>query len=469
MTLKTILLAGSVIGTAALAAGPAAAQASQAQIDALNKQIQSLQEQVKTLGDTLNKEIKKVDEKVTKLPTVSVDGGRMRIRSADRANDMAIRARLHFDYGHWFPGDNNTNDYSDGFQVRRAFLGVSGTVMTDWGYEFTANFAGNRGGSSQIQAANITYRGIKDTVLIAGVSQPKFTLDDSTSSNDIPFMERASVNNILVGIGGSDGRTMVGFTTTQASGKLFIAGYLTGELTGSTGNIDDQQNLLGRVAYKAFEDNNGALGIGFSGAYRYQMPTTAGANTARVYRFDDRPEIRIGGDTPRLTRSEEITFVDSVHAYGVDVAGHYRNFWAAAEYATFGASTDIRSQYDDPEFSSWYASAGWIITGERRRYTLGEFAGVRPSWPLGQKGYGAWELAVRYSESDLLDEGARRSGTLATTSLAGEQTVWTLGVNWYVNSAVRVMWNYIIAENDRPGTRPDLETDALAMRVQFQF
>lgn len=474
MTFKTTLLAGTVI--AAFAAAPAAAQQisptqAQAQIEALNQQIQALQSQVRSLAEKMEKEVAAVDKKVTALPTVSVDGGRMRIRSADRAHDMAIRARLHFDYGHWFPGQNNTNDYQDGFGVRRAFLGVNGTVFTDWGYEFTANFAGNRGGTSQIQAANISYRGVKDWVFIAGVSQPKMTLDDSTSSNDIPFIERASIVNNFVGVAGSDSRTLVGFTTTQMNGALFLAGYLTGDQTGQTGAFDDQANLVGRAAFRAFEDNQSGIGIGTSGFYQFEPRQAAGAGQVPALpTFTGQAELRPGAQNVTLTSLPAITGrVDSVYGYGADIGAYFKNFWAAAEYYTMGLNTNAASNYNDPSFDGYYIAAGWVLTGERRRWANGEWGGVRPSWPVGQRGMGAWEIAVRYSVVNTDDEGSRRSGTLPANAAVGEHTVWTFGVNWYLNPAVRVMANYIMAESDRVGTRPDVKTDAAAVRLQFQF
>jgi len=472
MTFKTTLLAGTVIGAMALAAGPAAAQATQAQIDALNKQIQALQAQVKTLSDTVQKDIKKVDEKVAKLPNVSVDGGRLRVRSADKAFDTAIRARLHLDYGQYL-NTEDVGDVSDGFNVRRAFLGVAGKVYSDWGYEFTLNFADTRGGSVGIQAANLTYTGVDNWTFVAGVTQPKFTLDDSTSSNDIAFMERAPIINTLVGIGGSDSRLAVGAAYSQ--GNIFAAAYLTGNQTGSSGAIDDQANLLGRLAAKVWEDNQGYFAIGASGVYQYEpqqtnltgTPTNAAIAGSRTARYGDRPGIRIGGDPARLTRTTTITDIDSQYAYGSDVAFGYRSLWAAAEYYTFGASTGRLSNADDPQYNGWYASAGYILTGERRGYKDGGFTGVKPSWPVGQKGFGAWEVAVRYSVIDLADTSA--FGTVSQGSQAGEETSWTFGVNWYVNPAIRVMLNYVTAENDRLGTATDTELDAVAARLQFQF
>ena len=472
MTLKSTLLAGAAV--AVLAAGPAVAQSaapSQTQIDALSQQIQALQSQLTSLKDSVAKESAATKKAMDAMPKVTADGGRIRVQTADKAFDAAIRARIHMDYGFFNGGKNFTTDATDGFQIRRAFLGVAGKVYTDWTYEFTANFADNRGGGVGIQAANIGYTGIKGWTLVAGVMQPKFTLDDSTSSNDIPFMERAPVGNIVVDIGGSDSRTAIGVTNKGTS--HFVAAYVTGNKTNTAGTFDDQVNLLGRAAYAFWQANEGSAGIGVSGVLQTTpqataRPVTAGTATTTIA-FGDRPGLRIGGNRTSLTGTGSINQIDSAYAYGADLGMNFKSFWAAAEYYNFGAeyadrtATGAVQTLADPEFSGYYVSAGYILTGERRNYNIGEWAGVKPSWPVGQNGIGAWEVAARYSQVDLID----RAGGIAGTG-TGKETNWTLGVNWYVNPAIRFMLNHVISKTERPnGT--DVELDITAARMQFQF
>ncbi|SNS18294.1 MULTISPECIES: OprO/OprP family phosphate-selective porin [unclassified Azospirillum] len=474
MTFKTSLLAGTMLGAAFIAA-PAMAQsagsASQAQLDALAQQIQALQGQLTSLKDSVAKDKVATEKKLADLPKVTADGGRMRVQTADKKFDVALRARIHMDYGTWVHKDNFTTDATDGFQLRRAFLGVAGTVYNDWGFEFTGNFANDRGGASQIQAANITYNGIKNSQVILGVFQPKFTLDDSTSSNDIAFMERAPIGNIVVGIGGSDSRTGVGISTK--GDNYFLAGYVTGNQTGTTGTIDDMVNLLGRAAYQFYSSNEGGAGIGVSGVYQVTPQAAARTSATQITTtasFGDRPGLRIGGNRTSLTSTGTINQIEGQWAYGADLGANFKNFWVAGEYYVFGADTEerlpgttTRNSFQDPEFDGYYVSAGYILTGERRSYKPGEWTGVKPAWPVGQNGFGAWELAARYSTVNLIDRagGVAGSGT-------GEEKNWTIGVNWYVNNAIRFMLNYVNTTVDRPnGT--DQGLDAVALRMQFQF
>ena len=65
-------------------------------------------------------------------------------------------------------------------------------------------------------------------------------------------------------------------------------------------------------------------------------------------------------------------------------------------------------------------------------------------------GWGALELALRYSHTDLnFHEGA--GGTAATTDSVrgGVQNIWTLGANWYLNANFKLMLDYMRIDVDR--------------------
>jgi phosphate-selective porin OprO/OprP len=84
-------------------------------------------------------------------------------------------------------------------------------------------------------------------------------------------------------------------------------------------------------------------------------------------------------------------------------------------------------------------------------------------------GWGAWEIAGRYSTIDLNDRLA-----LANGIAGGRQTVYTLALNWYINRNVRLMFDYLhgnIAKQVSPTNFGDTgaKFDAFAMRTQVAF
>ncbi|HYC03936.1 MAG TPA: porin [Azospirillaceae bacterium] len=508
MTFKTTLLAGTVLGAAALVAGAASAQTAQrpattpaptvtqAQIEALNSQIQALQGQLQSLKDQVGKDVAAVNKRVSDAPTVTVAGGRPRFVSADKAFDVALRARLHLDYGYWFPDNvtagaldlpGNQIDLPDGFNTRRAYIGVAGKVFNDFNFELTADFSNDRGAGGRLQAANVSYTAIPGWTIDVGAMQPPFTLEDSTSSNDIPFIERSAPVNLATSLVASESRLALGFK--NSGDRHFVSAYLTGDTLAASGG-DDQHAVIGRAAFLAATSPDFDLGIGVTGGHLFEPRQTAGgaqvaANNVRNLSLSERPETRIGGGAYRMVSTGNIDS-DSFSVYGGDVAFTFKNFWVAGEYYQYEFERRVAlGAFDDPSFDGYYVAAGWFITGERRPYNIkgGNFQGPKVQWPFrtsGGYGPGAWELAARYSVIDLVDLDG---GVGVTTPLAnvtptsgfrtggtpGEQEVITLGLNWYLNSAVRLMFNYQMMEADRPGTQPTDETDAITARLQFQF
>ncbi len=96
-----------------------------------------------------------------------------------------------------------------------------------------------------------------------------------------------------------------------------------------------------------------------------------------------------------------------------------------------------------------------LLTGERRRWNgaNGGFQGVRPTDAFDPRAdhWGAWEIAARYSSLDLnFNEGALGSAAVGgDTVRGGEQTITTVGLNWYPNNTIRFLLNYQRVEIDR--------------------
>ena len=85
---------------------------------------------------------------------------------------------------------------------------------------------------------------------------------------------------------------------------------------------------------------------------------------------------------------------------------------------------------------------------------------MKPDHPLDSSftGFGAWELAARYSTIDLND----------STVTGGKQNTYSVGLNWYPNTVIRFMLDYLHADvRDKPGS--NVSMDAVAARAQFAF
>jgi phosphate-selective porin OprO/OprP len=110
------------------------------------------------------------------------------------------------------------------------------------------------------------------------------------------------------------------------------------------------------------------------------------------------------------------------------------------------------------------------LTGEARAYDPGaaSFRGLKPAHPLGKDGFGAWEVAARYSNIDLAFDPF--AGAAAGAVTGGQQNIWTLGLNWYPTAGLRFMLDYDnIQVNHVEAPAGDISAGAVALRSQISL
>jgi phosphate-selective porin OprO and OprP len=164
--------------------------------------------------------------------------------------------------------------------------------------------------------------------------------------------------------------------------------------------------------------------------------------------------------------------------FNLETAAGYKNFFWQGEY--FHYVLDRRG-LGQANFDGGYGEASWMITGESRKYIpeTGAYSAIVPDHPfsLTDGGWGAWELAGRVSYVDLNDNftvGLPLAGQPSAVA-GGSQTAYTLGLNWYVNSNIRFMLNYVHADIDKNslaapvGAATGATVDAIAVRSQIAW
>jgi phosphate-selective porin OprO/OprP len=284
------------------------------------------------------------------------------------------------------------------------------------------------------------------------------------------------------GIAGSEGRDAISI--------LYMGERLFGALSYTGGKIqdgpvfDEQQALLGRVAYMAYADADAHLLVGANGTYVIKLPDavanggatlagTPGGTALNSVALSDLPEISVDSNAIKLVNTGSLP-ANHVSQWGVETAGNYQNFYGQAGYygfqvdrtpvaytayssASASATTIVRPSSNN--FSAWYLQGSWILTGESKGYNpaTGAFTSPKPAKPfsLTNDGWGAWELAARYSDLNLNSHAndasnvitnwtgpSTKTYTYYNTVRGGDQKIATVGLNWYVNNAVRFAFDY---------------------------
>ena len=104
-------------------------------------------------------------------------------------------------------------------------------------------------------------------------------------------------------------------------------------------------------------------------------------------------------------------------------------------------------EFGDPSFDGYHLSASWAITGEMRSYRKrsGVFNPLPVARSVNQGGWGAWELAARYSNLDLSD------GLVD----GGDMDIISVGLNWWLTQVAQFSVNYRHITLDQGGIEGD--------------
>jgi len=346
---------------------------------------------------------------------------------------------------------NAARDLSDGIYFRRARLGVEGNFSRDFDYRFTMELGGaGTEGPTRINDAWIGYSGFAPFRIQLGAFSPPANMDDGTGVEDLVFIERASSSELSRALAGADGRIGLG---VRGSGSRWMSSLtLTSRTVNDAEVFDSQLAAVGRFGYLVATSTDYNVHLGASGTWVFEPADQGSSATGPRYslRFRDRPEIRV--DSTRLVDTGAID-ADSAYAAGVEFGANWKSLYLQAENFWYGIERKAPTTLDDPSFGGYYVQASWVLTGESRRYNManGSFQAPRPFVPFTSSGgLGAWELALRYSHLDLdFHEGLTGLAATPDSVRGGEQNIWTLGANWYVNTNVKVMFNYLHIDADR--------------------
>ena len=397
-------------------------------------------------------------------PKVETKGG-LKVDSADGKNSFSFGGRIQADLAQYGEDQDARGKaaFGDGSALRRVRFDVKGKFLEDFGYRVQYDFLD--GGAAGIKDAYITFERYAPWTLHLGQFFQPFGLERQTSSNNMTFLERAMVTNALtpdrhIGIqisgGGALGDGKLGDAVPFWTAEVGLFGMRAQDDNASAGD-DESRDLTGRITIAPIYSGNTLLQIGAS--YRLHEPNDAGT----FARFRDRPEAFVSQvrllDTGDLSGATGL--VEDFSQIGVDVAAMWGPVAAQAEWM----KTEVarRGGLSDPTFSGGYAQVSWLVTGESRSFKPAEAVHdkLKPQHAFGPEGWGAWELALRYSTLDLTDGGV----------IGGEEDNLTLGLNWYANENLRFMANYVkVLDLDRPGNGFNrVEPDIFQLRAQVTW
>jgi len=364
------------------------------------------------------------------------------------SNDGNIKlkfgGRIQYDEAFFFQDDDIDDAYGsieNASELRRVRFANEGILYKFVSFKLEFDFAS---GNAIVSDAFITLTSLPaiGNIRIGHQKEP-FSLDMMNSSNDMTFMERASVTNFKKQ---RNSGLLIFNTAFSQRATWAIGAYHNSDVKGKS-LPDDRYNITGRITALPFynKEENKLLHLGI--AYSNRNPSE------RVYSIKGKPDSHLA---PVYVNTGAIENVTDNHTLGTEIALVWDSFAMQGEYIASG----LKDNNNTYSFKGYYGEASYFLTGEHKNYSTKDawFKRITPKKnfnPTGEdKGWGALEAAVRYSSLDLNDE----------TVNGGEIDNITAALNWYLNPATRFSVNYSHAMVKTIGN-----TDLVQFRFQVAF
>jgi phosphate-selective porin OprO and OprP len=361
------------------------------------------------------------------------------IESADKQHTLRITGQIQTDYRQ-FLNEHDTTDIST-FLLRRARLGIEATVFNYYEFRFLPDFGQ---GKATIQDSYLNIHYIDGLQFQVGKFKEPVSYEQLIQDRFVPTMERSLIDQLVPA---RDIGAMIHGQNLFNNQFDWGIGIFNGEINGGSGPPapDSDTNRLrdmgARVAwrplnYEALPEFVHYLQFGVSG-------TTGIENEAM-----NPLTLKLPSTVPFFT------FNSTVQANGLrtritpEVSYFFRGFGFAAQYyqedQQLSPSTVSKLRITVP-FTGGYGMMTYLLTGEQRTTYSEPITPLRPFDPCHPfANPGAWELVVRASHLDVGSQvfapGAARLAD--PTKYTDNATELTVGFNWYLNSLVRMQFNY---------------------------
>jgi len=383
----------------------------------------------------------------------------------------------------------NARDLQDGGYLRRFRVGGEGSLGDHVSYRAMFDLGGDaRPGDPRVYEVWLKYSRAPYSVIVGAFPQLA-NMEDATSADSTLFLERPTAADLARNLVAGEGR--LGVTLRRSDPKLMLALSLTGPVVDHAHDNSPRGAVVGRVSYALGKVEGFSVHLGANAGYVLVPPRKRKADSAVPLQLKETPELDV--DPTQLIDTGVIA-ADHASVLGLEFAAQRDNLFLQSEAFTIGAQ---RKGGDpdpgrDPRFGGWYVEGSWVLTGERRRFdpSRAAFWFPKPNRPFGRGGWGAWEVALRFSRMNLnFHPGAEGEAPARDGVRGGDQKVTAASLSWYPRPRVRVMLEALRVSVDRlnpaspqdpqpfgppPATPPvgvqiGQSFNALAMRLRYAF
>lgn len=373
------------------------------------------------------------------------------------------------------PDPTNANfgtDPENRVVFRRLRFTMRGDIVANMFYKLDLEFADPN--NTQFRDALIGWENLPffDTIIVGNQKRP-INLDQLNSSNHNVFMERPLISDAF-----NEESRRIGievYSINDAETITWQYGIFNNKNIQNDGNYTGdpfQGIVIGRVTgvcYDEASEGRNYLHFGIAGsAADYNGRADGADGDPNLARFRARPELRT---VNRWVNTGRIANAEYGFQEAAELVLNLGSLAVVAEYE-FDQVTRI-NQSQDVFFHGGYIYVAYFLTGDYQPYNrrLGKLGRpkIMENFFLVDRlcgghgsGWGAWQVAARYSYIDMTDADIT----------GGVQNNVTLALNWWWNDRSRLMLNYILGRIEDRGPIGGFATgdfSALTMRFQMDW
>lgn len=407
--------------------------------------------------------------------TVTTDGadlviktkGGLEVATTDKAFSFKLSGKLQWDATNFdglMAADQN-QPFDDTFNtfIRRGEFGLEGTAYSDWDWGLRVSY--DEYDDTSVDRAFIAYKGLDFAKITVGRFGVDYGLENTTSSSWITAIERPFMYDYLNG----DEDTQFGVNIKHSG---------------------DNYGLMAQVAtyedkYES-DDNNELYGYTLRAHWAPYLNGTDVIHLAANYHNSEADDERARARTRMGIRSDndfrltlgDVTVADKDNEWVLESGAQFGAFRAQAEYFQRQISGETAGGANsDVDISGYYGQVSYMFNGVR------QYKAADGKWDKPDNMKGSWEIFARYESSTVDSDANAIPANLGIAGLVAddaskefETKAMVLGVNYFVNPAVRVSLNYVDYEVDNLDTSSqvngeDVQDDGKAIvgRLQYVF
>ncbi len=397
------------------------------------------------------------------------------VESADGQHRFGIRGRLMVDGAYvedpFRSTDDEREDRGDiaryGTILRRARLGALGIIGGRWEWQMEVDF---RDDEVRFANAYMAYLFNNGRLAVGHFKEP-FSLESSTSSRRISFLERAAPVDAY-----RPSREIGIMYETLVPNYYAAFGVFGGDGVARNSDVTEGYSIAGRASFPPIMDEERGIWshLGISANYRknaFEYERSRGRE--REYE-SVRMRTRLGTRAVdgRLIGENDMEAVRDWTTFALEAGWGQGPFSLQGEYIRQDLDRDPNARgFNDPDVTSmtsegWYIQANYFLTGEQRNYRpfSGDFGRTHILRPMSQGGSGAFELVARYALADSTEHHEPDDRQ--------KLDHWTLGLNWYPEDDIILKVNlmYIDAERGEDQVNGGPKTwDSWVLGARFQY